>query len=58
MNICLGIFYLLIFLLQKQKLNHINYYEQEIKMDIFVQVNYHDVHMYTKFGYSYFYGFL
>jgi hypothetical protein len=37
-----------IYLLQEQKLNPRNYSEQEIIMTIFVQANYHDVHMHAK----------
>jgi hypothetical protein len=47
-----------IYLLQEQKLNDRNYSEQEINMGNFVQANYHDVRMYAKFGYLYFYGSL
>jgi hypothetical protein len=39
----------IIYLLQEQKLNHRNYYEQEINMRNFVQA--------TKFGYFTFYAF-
>jgi hypothetical protein len=37
-----------IYLLQEQRLNPRNYSEQEIIMSIFLQDNYHDVHMYAK----------
>jgi hypothetical protein len=37
-------------LLQKQKLNHRNYYEQEINMEKFVQVTEHNMHMHAKEG--------
>jgi hypothetical protein len=40
----------IIYLLQKQKLNPNNYYEQEINMSKFVKSSEHDVHMYAKFG--------
>jgi hypothetical protein len=37
-----------IYLLQKQKLNPKTYSEQETIMRIFVQSNYHDVHIHAK----------
>jgi hypothetical protein len=37
------------YLLQEQKLNHRNYYEQEINVSKFVQDTEHDMHMYAKF---------
>jgi hypothetical protein len=47
-----------IYLLQKEILNHRNYFEQEINMINFVQATENDVHMYAKFGYLTFYAFL
>jgi hypothetical protein len=41
-----------------KKLNHRNYSEQELNMGNFVKAMDHDVHMYAKFGYFNFYGFL
>jgi hypothetical protein len=47
-----------IYLLQKQKLNYINYSELEINMSIFIQATEHYVHMYEKFEGLAFYVFL
>jgi hypothetical protein len=47
-----------IYLLQKHKLNHRNYFELEINMRNFVPDTKHDVHMYAKFGGLSFYAFL
>jgi hypothetical protein len=44
--------------MQEQKLNHRNYDDQEVNMDIFVQYNEYYVHIYEKFGGLTFYGFL
>jgi NADPH-dependent 7-cyano-7-deazaguanine reductase QueF len=44
------ILFTIIYLMQKQKLDYINYYEHEINMSNFVQATKHDVHMYVKFG--------
>jgi hypothetical protein len=46
-----------IYLLQEQRLNHINYSKQKINMSFFVRYD-HDVNMYAKFGYLIFYEFL
>jgi hypothetical protein len=47
-----------IYLLQEQKLNHINYFEKELNIRNFVQSTERDVHMYAKFGGFTFYIFL
>jgi hypothetical protein len=47
-----------IYLLQEHKLNSRNYSEQELNMGNFIQATEHDVHMYAKFGYLTFCGFL
>jgi hypothetical protein len=47
-----------IYLLERQKLNHKKYYEQEINMGNFLQATEHDVHMYAKFGKLTFYVLL
>jgi hypothetical protein len=56
---CMHILFTIIYLLHKKKLNHGNYFEQELNMENFVQDNEYDVHMYTMFQdvckYRYFY---
>jgi hypothetical protein len=47
-----------IYSLTEQKLNHNKYSKQELNMSNFSQATEHDVHMYAKFGYLYFYVFL
>jgi hypothetical protein len=51
------IIFTIIYLSQKQNLNHNKYYEQKINIFYFVQAR-HDVHMYAKFGDLTFYRFL
>jgi hypothetical protein len=46
------------YLMQKQKLNYINYSGHGINMSNFIQATEHDVHMYAKFGGLAFYVFL
>jgi hypothetical protein len=41
--------FIIIYLLQEQKLNYRNYFEQEINMKIFMQATEHDIQLYAKF---------
>jgi hypothetical protein len=52
------ILFIIIYLLQEQKLNIRNYSEQEINMRNFIQATKHDIHIYAKFGYLDVYRFL
>jgi hypothetical protein len=44
------ILFTILYLLQEYRLNHKNYYKQELNMKIFVQATECYVHMYAKFG--------
>jgi hypothetical protein len=52
------ILFSIIYLLQEHKLNHINYFEQELIMGNFLHANDNDLHMYAKFGGLSFHAFL
>jgi hypothetical protein len=58
MNIFLSILYLLQFILQEQRLNPRNYFEQEINMENFIKAKEYGNNMYEKFQYLIMHGCL